>query len=388
MRILVVHNFYQQPGGEDYVFAAETALLEEHGHEVIRYTAHNDDLRNMRAIDQAQRMLWNQHTWDELSALIERTRPDIAHFHNTFVLISPAAYDACVRAGVPVVQTLHNYRLICANALLLRNQQPCHRCLGKTPPWPGVWHACYRGSHLQSAGLVAMLTAHRWRGTWQSQVSRYIALSEFAREQFIAGGLPAAKIAVKPNFVMPDPGCKTQTGDYALFVGRLSTEKGVETLLEAWTSAGARKVPLYIVGDGPLMETVQRTVTENQLSEVAILGRVAHHEVVELLHRARLLVFPSICYENFSLVLVEAFACGVPVVGSGLGSTSEIIAHGHTGLLFASGDAQDLAAKVTWLWERPARAAQMGRAARAVFETDYSAESNYKLLCQIYDQAI
>lgn len=380
--ILVVHNYYQQPGGEDRVFAAETALLEQHGHRVSRFTAHNDILAGVSPLALARVTLWNSTTWRELRAYIRRERPDIVHFHNTFPFLSPAVYDACKDAGLPVVQTLHNYRLICPNALLSRNQRPCHDCVGKHTPWPGVIHACYRSSRLQTAGVAAMLAFHRWRTTWLTQVDCFIALSEFARQQFIAGGLPAAHVVVKPNFVHPDPGTKTGPGQYALVVGRLSQEKGIHTLVQAWRSG--LDFPLKIVGDGPLMPEVRQLVHEHHLHHIELLGQRPHQEILSLLKGARFLVFPSEVYENFPLAIAEAFACQVPIIASRLGSMAEIITDGCTGLLFEPFCAEDLAAKATWLWNNPDLAEQFGKAARAAFEAHYTAAINYHQLLTIY----
>lgn len=387
-RILCVHTYYQEPGGEDRVFAAETSLLEQHGHTVLRYTLHNDAIKEMSRPDLARAAIWNRQTQADLAALMTRERPDLVHFHNTFVLVSPAAYYTVQQAGVPVVQTLHNYRLVCPNALLLRNQQICDDCLGKTLPWPGVLHACYHESRPQTAVIAATLAFHRVRGTWHQQVDRFIALSEFSRRQFIAGGLPAERIAVKPNFLHPDPGAKTAPGDYALYTGRLSPEKGIQTMLAAWAhSLDQQGIRLKVAGDGPLMAAAQQTVQRHGLQNVELLGRQPHSVVLELLKQARLLVFPSECYENFSVSLVEAFACGVPVVASRLGSMAEIVSHGQTGVLFAPGDPVDLARQVAQVWQQPATLDRLGHTARATFETRYTAEQNYRRLHEIYTQA-
>jgi glycosyltransferase involved in cell wall biosynthesis len=175
LRVLLVHNHYQQPGGEDRVFAAEGRLLETQGHRVSRYTVHNDQVKDLAPLALAKATVWNKTTWQELHTLIRGIRPEIVHLHNTFPLISPAAYYACQAANVPVVQTLHNYRLICPNALFLREGRVCEDCVGKTPPWPGILHACYRSSRAQTAVTVGMLTYHRWRKTWQEHVQVYLA---------------------------------------------------------------------------------------------------------------------------------------------------------------------------------------------------------------------
>src|SRR5262249_37589860 len=231
MKVLLCHNYYQQPGGEDQSFAAEADLLEAHGHDVVRFTVHNDAIDQMSRWEVARKTVWNRQTYTQLRELIRREKPSIMHCTNTFPLISPAAYYAARAEGVRVVQALRNYRLLCPNGLFLRNGRICEDCLGKAVPWPGVLHRCYRHNRSASSVVAGMLGVHRWLKTWTRTVSRYFTLTEFARRKFIAGGLPGDRITVKPNFVHPDPGMGTGRGGYVVFAGRLSPEKGVETLL-------------------------------------------------------------------------------------------------------------------------------------------------------------
>jgi glycosyltransferase involved in cell wall biosynthesis len=327
--------------------------------------------------------LWNQAVYRELRALIRRERPQVAHFHNTFPLISPAAYYAARAEGVPVVQTLHNYRLLCPNALFFREGRVCEDCLGKTFPWPGVAHACYRGSRPASGTIAAMLSAHRTLGTWKGAVNLYIALTEFARRKFVEGGLPSEKIVVKPNFVHPDPGMGQGRGDYVLFVGRLSKEKGLDTLLAAQEQLG-KEVQLKLVGDGPLAPRVAEAARRQKLEW---LGQLPKDQVLGLMKEARALIFPSLWYEGFPMVIAEAYAVGLPVIASDLGSMSSLIDHRRTGLRFRPGDPKDLAAQVRWAVAHPAELGLMRRAARAKFEAEYAAERNYQLLLEIYERA-
>ncbi len=386
MRVLLIHNHYLQPGGEDAVFEAEKALLERMGHEVIPFVEDNARFNRMNPLKAAQNAIWSREAQSKLRQLVRETKPDVAHSHNTFLMISPAAYYACREAGVPVVQTLHNYRLICPDALLMRDGRICEDCVGKTVPWPGVLHGCWRGSRAGTAVVAAMLTVHRLMKTWQEQVDLYIALTEFARRKFIEGGIPAEKIVVKPNFVAPDPGEGRHEGNYALFVGRLSPEKGVRTLLRAWKNL--KGVPLRIVGDGPLIEEVQDFVREEGFSEVKVLGRQPREEVFRLMREARVLVFPSESYENFPVAIAEAFACGLPVVASRLGAMAEIVEHGRTGLLFEPGNPEDLAAKIARIWGHPKLLTEMGREARKEYERKYTAERNYNILMDIYNRVV
>jgi glycosyltransferase involved in cell wall biosynthesis len=385
MKILLCHNHYQQPGGEDQVFADEGQLLESHGHEVLRYVVHNDTLRQTGRLTAVRKTLWNRTVFREVRALIRQTRPALMHCTNTFPLLSPAIYYAARAQQVPVVQSLHNFRLLCPAAVFLRNKQVCEDCLGKMIPWPGTLHGCYRGDRAASAAVTAMLGLHRIAGTWSRAVTRYIALSQFAKRKFVAGGLPAEKIAVKANFVDPDPtpGCGGE--GYAIFVGRLGQEKGVGLLAEAWDRF-APGIPLKIVGDGPMAEQVQAVAQRR--SDVQYLGRRPLPEVQTLIGQAMCLLLPSICHEQCPKTLLEALAKGTPVIASRLGALAELIGDGITGLLFAPGDAADMAAKVRRLAGDPSAQAAMRAAARAEFEQHYTADRNYRELWAIYQQAL
>jgi glycosyltransferase involved in cell wall biosynthesis len=385
MRVLLLHNYYQQPGGEDQVFASEASLLEAHGHRVLRCVSHNDRVAEMGRPALAKNTIWNAGVYRELRALIRRERPQVAHFHNTFPLLSPAAYYAAQAEGVPVIQTLHNYRLLCPNALFFREGRVCEDCLGRAVPWPGVAHACYRGSRSSSGVVAAMLSTHRVAGTWSRAVDMYIALTEFASQKFTQGGLPAHNIAVKPNFVYPDPGSGHGKGEYVLFVGRLSQEKGVEVLLAAWELLQGN-VPLKVVGDGPSARQVAEAA--KRLRGVEWLGRQPKDSVRALMKDARALIFPSVWYEGFPMVIAEAYAVGLPVIASDLGSMSSLIDHGRTGLLFSPGDPESLTAQVEWALAHPAELKRMRKGARAEFEAKYTAERNDRIRMDIYQTTI
>ncbi|MDQ2671259.1 MAG: glycosyltransferase family 4 protein [Actinomycetota bacterium] len=384
MKILAVHNRYQRPGGEDQVFVDETALLEARDHRVLRYEVHNDQVERVNRLTLAKDTVWNTPVYRELGALIRRERPDVVHFHNTLPLVSPAGYYAARAEGVPVIQTLHNYRLLCPVALFFRDGRVCEDCMGKAVPWPGVVHKCYRGSRAASGVIAAMLTVHRVLRTWTEMVDVYIALTEFARSKFIEGGLPAGKIVVKPNFVAPDPGRGQGGGGYALFVGRLAPEKGTGTMLAAWERLGTR-IPLKIVGDGPLRD---RVVGAAKRSKVEWLGHRPVKEVHALMGKADMLVFPSEWYETFGRVAAEAFATGTPVIAADIGAVAELVEHGRTGLIFRPGDPEDLVAQVEWALSHPAELRIMRDEARAEFEAKYTAERNYRALMEIYEAAL
>lgn len=384
MKVLFCHNYYQQPGGEDQVFADETRLLESRGHHVLRYTLHNDEIARIGRLEAARRTFWNRDSYASLRTLISREQPDVMHCANTFPLISPAAYYAARAEGVPVVQSLHNYRLLCPNSLLLRDGHVCEDCLGKWTPWPAVVHGCYRQSRAGSAVVAGMLAVHRLLRTYRRMVSVYITLAEFSRRKFIQGGLPAERIVVKPNFVDPDPGPGTGGGGYAVFVGRLSVEKGIDVLLAAWSRLNS-PARLKIVGDGPLSETVRQAAATDP--RIAYTGQRTRQEVCDLVGDAACLVMPSICYEHGPKSLIEAYAKGTPVIASRLGAMAEQVEDGVTGRLFSPGDPSDLAVKLNDLLHDASRCDRMRRAARHMYEQRYMADANYSALMTIYRRA-
>src|SRR5690242_19134711 len=385
MKCLIVHNSYQQAGGEDQVFQSEAALLESFGHEVVRFTAHNDQVSAIGRMELAQTAIWNGATYRDMRALLRRERPQILHAHNIFPLISPAIYYAARAEGIPVVQTLHNYRLLCPNALLFRVGHICEECLLARNPIAGVVHACYRNDRAATAAVAAMLAVHWVIGTWTRLVDVFIALSEFARNKYIQGGLPAAKIEVKPNFIHPDPGRRDETGSYALFVGRLTPEKGVRTLLSAWEQLG-REIPLKLVGNGPLAVEVKEAA--QRFAGVEWLESQPRERVLALMKRAAFLVIPSLWYEAFGVVIAEAYGVGLPVIASDLGSMSALIKDGFTGLHFRPGNVAGLVAQVRWAAAHPMEMRRMATHARREYEERYSAARNYDLLMQIYELAI
>lgn len=385
MKILLCHNYYQQTGGEDGSFAGEAALLERNGHEVLQFTAHNDTINDMSRWKVARETIWNRSMYQDLRTLIRRERPAVMHCTNTFPLISPAAYYAARAEGLTVVQSLRNYRLLCPNGLFLRDGKACEDCLGKAIPWPGIFRACYRQSVAASAVTATMLGVHRALRTWTRIVSRYVALTEFSRQKFVQGGLPVEKVAVKPNFVYPDPGPGSGSGRYAVFVGRLSVEKGLDTLLTAWDKLGHR-YPLKIIGDGPLDDLVRSAAEQHE--NIDWLGRLPVEEILSIVGEARCLVIPSVCYEGLPRTIIEAFSKGTPVVASRLGSMAEIVDDGRTGAHFEPGNPDDLAAKLEPLLDESADLTRMREAVRNEFETKYTAESNYRILMDIYASAI
>lgn len=380
LRVLIAHNAYQLRGGEDSVVEAETALLRQQGHEVGLWIRHNNDVSGMSRLNVARQTLWSTETVNTLRDRVARFQPDVIHVHNTLPLISPSVFWAAAGEGVPVVQTLHNFRLLCPQATFLREGRVCEDCLGRVVPWPAVHHRCYRESAVQTAAVAAMVTLHKGLGTWRHKVTRYIALNEFCRGKFIAGGLPADRIDVKPNFVdqLTPPDWSGRHG--GVYVGRLSVEKGVATLIEAMQAHPTHGVE--VIGSGPLEADLKAVAGD------AWLGAQPLSEVLARLSRAAYLVLPSACYEGFPRTLVEAYACGVPVIASRHGSLQELVKEGRTGLLFEPGNAAALAECIRWAQLNPQAMLEMGRAARAEYEALYTPERNVMQLEGVYRRAM
>lgn len=385
MRVLSVHNLYQIRGGEDESSEAERRLLQNMGHTVDVYEADNKEISYLNPLQAALSTVWSNSAYRKLTELSQKNSYDIVHIQNFFPMLSPAVHYAAKASSVPVIQTIRNYRLLCPNALFFRDNKLCEDCLGKFVPWPGVLHACYRESKAASMAVATMLTVHRILPTWTEQVDAYIALSHFARQKMIEGGIPGEKIFVKPNFVDPDPGVGEGKGNFVLFVGRLSVEKGLDTLLKAWELLRA-KIPLKIVGDGPLAEQVQDATKNTPWIEW--LGRKPLADVYDLIGESRFLIFPSKWYETFGRVAIEAFAKGTPVIASDIGAIAELITDGHTGIKFQPGNSEDLAAKVEWLLSHPAELNQMRQNARTEYEIRYTAKQNYQQLLDIYEKVL
>lgn len=385
MNLLYVYNYYQNPGGEDEPFASEAALLESHGHGVMKYSMHNDAIEGMNPLKLARKIIWNRDAYTDIRRLVRENAIDVVHFHNTFPLISPAAYYAARQEGARVVQTLHNFRLMCPGSFLSRDGHVCEECVGKRAAWPGVVHACYRNSRVQTAAVAAMVSTHSFIGTWTRKIDMYVALTDFARAKFVRAGLPAAKITVKPNFMEPDPEEGSGSGRFALFVGRLSANKGVDVILEAWKSIGSR-LPLKIAGDGPLVDRVIEAAAT--APGIDYLGRQPRKTILSLMKDAMVLVFPSVWYEGFPMTIVEAYASGLPVIASNLGSMASIVRDKVTGLHFHAGESGDLISKVNWLLDNPSAVPDLRRNARLEFTSKYTAAQNYTQLIRIYNHVL
>jgi glycosyltransferase involved in cell wall biosynthesis len=383
MRILLAHNRYVTRGGEDAVFDQERDLLREHGHDVIEYLRDNRELAAGRRIGQVADAIWSRDSARVVGDLLDEHRPDVVHVHNTWPQLTPAIYYAAAHRSVPVVQTLHNYRLLCANAMLLRNGAVCEDCVGKRLAWPAIQHKCYRSDRAASAVMVASTGIHRALGTWRHRVTRYVALSEFSREKLLDAGLPPDRVVIKPNFASDRHGDADLNGPRSggLFVGRLSVEKGVDVLLEAWQEL---TTPLRLVGPGDF------TAEQRELLVPAIerMGFVDDPTLMSAMREASFMVVPSLVYEGFPMVVAEAYAAGLPIIASRLGALAELVEDGQTGLHYTPGDASDLADKVRWAAGHPEEMRVMGEQARKRYEDRYAPEANYRRLMEIYADAL
>jgi glycosyltransferase involved in cell wall biosynthesis len=384
MNILMLHNRYLVPGGEDQSAAAEANMLQQQGCFVELLEEDNRRVEQLGKAKTAVRTIWSSESFHRIHNKLRTGKFDVLHVQNFFPLWSPSIYYAAAKCNIPVVQTLRNYRLMCVNAVFFRDSHVCEDCLGKRFAWPGILHACYRDSRAGSAVVASMNGIHHLAGTWRTKIHVYVALTEFARNKYIAGGLPAEKIVVKPNFVYPSPQPGVGQGRYALFVGRLSPEKGIATLLKAWQAA-ANVLPLKIVGDGPSSDIVEVAARENPAIEY--LGRRSSDEVAQLMGRAEFLVFPTECYEGMPRTVIESFAVGTPVIASNIGSTATMVVPGETGFHFTPGNVAELRERVEWCSRNLDQLRAMRSKARQAFESNYTGAANARMLVAIYERA-
>jgi glycosyltransferase involved in cell wall biosynthesis len=389
MKVLLVHNNYRTtaPSGEDAAVRNERRMLERHGVEVIIFERCNDNIDASSMFSKtanAVNTIWSQRSRADLRSAIRQFRPDIVHVHNTFALLSPSVYGACKSEGVPVVQTLHNFRFFCPAALFLRDGKPCEECLDRSL-LQSVRHRCYRGSTLATATLATMLAFHRAIGTYSRDIDRYIVLTEFARQKALKGGIEEHKLVVKPNF-MPDPPTPGRgQGGYVAYVGRLLEGKGTETLVAAWRSLP--QVRLKIVGDGALRPSLEAIARRENLN-IEFTGMQDRASVLAMMANAALVVVPSEWYEGFPMVVAESFGCGTPVLASRIGSLKELVQDGVTGGKFIAGDPEDLAHAIEGILADNTNLRQMRNNARAYFDAHLTEERNISQLTSIYGDVI
>lgn len=393
MRVLILHNRYRHAGGEDSVVHAEIDLLRSRSVEVTEFEmtndAESDGVRSTVQLGVAA--AWSHSSYQKAKELCASVRPDIAHVHNSWMRLSPSVHYACKEAGVPTVQTLHNFRLLCLRADFLRNGKICQDCLGHTP-WRGIMRRCYRDSAVASTAVASMIFTHRFLKTWQNEVNAFIALSEYSRTQFIKGGIPSERLFIKRNFLedAAQPACPPSASNVVLFVGRLSDEKGVDLLLAAWRGVQkANRAMLRIIGDGPMRKELETQARGYGFSEaeVQFTGQLPYARVMSEIGTARALVLPSLCVENCPRTLLEAFCNGRPAIVPNRGSLDELLRNEETGLKFSAGDESSLSETLRKLLSPYAHIDIWGKNARREYLTRYTPDTTFEALMKIYQFA-
>jgi len=387
MRILILHNRYKFAGGEEAVVYSEAELLRQHGHYVRLFELSNESLDKfsfLRKLMLPARSIWSYQAYRQTRSIIREEKIDIAHVHNTFFLLSPSVYYACRRENVPVIQTLHNYRFLCPLATLYRDGKVCRECLDQGLGM-SIKYKCGSKPMVWTLTMLCVLKLHYMNNTFKKMIDTYIALSNFTKEQFMQAGFDAGKIKVKPNFISFDPGFSSEKEDFALCVGRFSPEKGIDLLIEAWKKIDF--LPLKIIGSGDDYRRLKQYAEKNSL-KIEFLGQRTNNEVIDCIKRSLFVILPSRCNENFPRIIVESFACGVPVIASNRGALAEIVENNKTGLLFDPENTDDLAGKVSLLFRNRELIKVMSNNARREFENKYTAERNYEMLISIYKDTI
>lgn len=379
------HNYYQRRGGEDQSFEDEGRLLEENGHDVVRYTRHSDAIHDRSRLGVACETVWSRESYAEVRRKIRQVRPDIVHFTNSFPLISPSAYYAARAENVPMLHALRSFRILCPQGHFLRNHEVCESCLTKLFKWPSIMHGCYRDSRAGSMAVTSMIAAHHAMKTWGKVITRYYCASKFARDKYIEGGFAAHQIGFKPNFVYPDPGIGSGKGGYAIFAARLSPEKGLKTLLDAWSRL-KNPIPLKIAGDGPQADLARDYAASHP--HVEWLGFVPLEKLMPLIGEASVMIVPSTWYETFGRTIIEAFAKGTPVIATRMGAMAELIDHGRTGYFFERADSEGLAQRVEDMMSNPDALQQMRLEARAEYEGGYTPAVNYRYFETLLEETL
>jgi glycosyltransferase involved in cell wall biosynthesis len=389
LRVLQVHNKYRPGwGGEDTVADLEADLLRKKGHSVERlsvWTGELDKASAFRIVSAGFGTVWSFRGYKLMRDAVARFAPDIVHVHNVFPLLSPSIYWAASRAGIPVVQTMHNYRLACANAILLRKERPCTECVGHFP-WAALAHRCHGGSFFRTAAVTAMNVLHRWMGTYEDKIHAYIALTDFSKEILRRSGLPGDRIFVKSNFTS-DPGRLVELRSRQfVYAGEISRAKGVHLLLAAWARLASNDFKLVILGDGPERGALERLYRSAR--NVVWMGAQPRNKVLEQIAMSKWLVLPSLAYENCSMTVLEAFSAGTPVVVPNHGSFAAIVSEHKEGMLFSPGDVVSLASSL-WAAVCASQTEWMvwSAQARNTFLRELTAEANYAQLMSIYQKA-
>ena len=379
--ILIVHNYYQIPGGEDTVVANEKKMLEDHGHKVILYSRNNTELNEMSKLKKMAlpvTTIFNPRTYREIKKLIKLENIEIVHVHNTLNLISPAVYYAARAMHIPVVQTIHNFRMLCPGATFYRDGHICEDCV-KHGLKCAVKHNCYRGSKIQTLACVISTWFHRMTGIYGK--INYICLTEFNKSKLLElKQIKAERVFVKPNFVkgkssfIPESERKNQF----IFAGRLDKLKGIDILLGAWKLMGDKAPKLLICGTGPMEEWVRQYVEKNSLFNVEIRGFVSNTKVKQLIANSKALILPTQWYEGFPMTIVEAYSVGTPVIGSNIGNVGDLIKGGITGQSFFYKSVEELVMALD-------KQDFDSRIIAKYYEQNYSEDVNYNILVKCYE---
>lgn len=382
-KVLIVHNYYQIPGGEDTVVANEKKLLEEYGHEVLLYSRNNSELRHFSKLQKLMlpiTTVFNPKTYLEVKRVIRENNVDVVHVHNTLNLISPSVYYAALSCKVPVVQTIHNFRLLCPGATFYRDGHICEDCVSQGLGC-AVKHSCYRGSKIQTLACVISTMIHRWTGIYGKL--NYICLTDFNREKLLQlKQIKSEQVFVKPNFVCSKDNViqYSERENQFIFVGRLDPLKGVNILFNAWKQMGKMAPKLIVCGNGQLEDWCHNFVEENSDCSIELKGFVSNEEVKKLIANSKALILPTQWYEGFPMTIVEAYSAGTPVIGSDIGNVCSLIQEGITGWKFTHDSAEALVEVV-----------MVAVKADLVVDKEqteqYSMESNYQKLIKIYEQS-
>jgi glycosyltransferase involved in cell wall biosynthesis len=388
MRVLQVYNEYRTYGGEDTVVHLEADLLRQHGHQVELLRVSTRELEmasSLRLVSAAFGTLWSFRGYSMMKKAIAHFSPDIVHVHNTFPLLSPSVFWAAETAGVPVVQTLHNYRLTCANALLLREDRPCQECVGHFP-WAGLRHRCFGSSLPRTAAVTGMNLIHRWLGTYEAKVHAFIALTPFSKDILTRAGLPRERIHLKPNFSPETVKLTSPRLHRFVYVGRIARFKGAHLLLDAWARLSSTGHQLLMVGDGPDRAELEKRFARHE--NILWCGNQSREKVLDLIAASRWLVQPSLAYENFPMSVLEALSAGTPVIVPNHGAFSAIVSEGMEGLLFSAGDTGSLSTVLQTAFETSEGTwTQLSSNARNKHRSEYAGPGNYAQLMSIYEQA-
>lgn len=381
--VLMAHNYYQVPGGEDTVFHNEIEMLEKNGHKVIMYTRHNNEIKKgiFSRLKLALDTIFSLNTYKEVKKLIDKGDIDIVHVHNTWPLISPSIYYAAKAKKVPVVQTIHNFRLLCPGATFTRNGEICEDCLSNGLG-QSLKNKCYRNSLLQTFIMNSMLIVHRVIGTYK-HVDKYIALTKFSKSKFNKLLNNESQIEVKPNFLPSISKYSRELQNYFVYIGRLDNIKGINFLIDAWKDIDT-KIELKVIGDGELRENILKYINENNITNISVLGFMKREDAFKIIKSSKGIIIPSQCYENFPMTILEAFSMGVPVIGSEIGNIATIIKDGYNGILFNKDSKEILKNKVEELFYDDDYNLELGNNAYSTFISKYTDDINYKELYRIY----